>query len=227
MKKDNLNPIFYSYQHSSQKTFNQLRINTINPKKCLCIYEREQFVLKTVFFFADYQILFCTSVVIRYEKRDVQVYHKNDLSDKSSDWVSYKRPIEKPIEVKVEESSLLSSPLPKVTDESVAEVDICEQTDSTQKVLDKSRPPQADTDFSSEKITSPKSLDKKESIGTGLSYKRKQGEKKFSGRCRLFVANLNNNTSEKDLRDLFAPFGESGEVYVNNQKGFGFIRLVC
>ena len=59
-----------------------------------------------------------------------------------------------------------------------------------------------------------------------VKYTGRDGEKKFSGRCRLFVANLNNSTTEEELRELFGQFGETGEVFVNKDKGFGFIRLV-
>lgn len=50
-------------------------------------------------------------------------------------------------------------------------------------------------------------------------------EKKFTGRCRLFVGNLTPDITEDDFRKLFQPFGEISEVYVNAGKGFGFIRL--
>jgi len=56
-------------------------------------------------------------------------------------------------------------------------------------------------------------------------YTGRPGEKKFNGRCRLFVANLHNTTTEDELRAEFGEFGETGEVYVNKEKGFGFIRL--
>jgi len=56
-------------------------------------------------------------------------------------------------------------------------------------------------------------------------YTGRPGEKKFNGRCRLFVANLHNTTTEDDLKELFGEFGETGEIYVNKEKGFGFIRL--
>lgn len=58
-----------------------------------------------------------------------------------------------------------------------------------------------------------------------VRYTGREGEKKFSGRCRLFIANMNNNTTEEELRELFEEFGETGEVFVNKEKGFGFIRL--
>ncbi|XP_036370421.1 non-POU domain-containing octamer-binding protein isoform X3 [Octopus sinensis] len=50
-------------------------------------------------------------------------------------------------------------------------------------------------------------------------------EKKFTGRCRLFVGNLTPDITEDDFRKLFQPYGEISEVYVNASKGFGFIRL--
>ena len=52
-------------------------------------------------------------------------------------------------------------------------------------------------------------------------------EKKFTGRCRLFVGNLPNECGEEEFKKLFEPFGEFSEVYVNTQRGFGFIRMVC
>ena len=51
-------------------------------------------------------------------------------------------------------------------------------------------------------------------------------ETKFNGRARLFIANLQNGISEEDIRHLFGKFGETNEVYVNKEKGFGFVRLV-
>ena len=52
-------------------------------------------------------------------------------------------------------------------------------------------------------------------------------EKKHGGRSRLFVANLMSTVSENDLRELFGKFGDPSEVFVNKDKGFGFVRLVC
>lgn len=51
-------------------------------------------------------------------------------------------------------------------------------------------------------------------------------EKKFTGRCRLFVGNLTPDVSEDDFKKMFEPYGEISEVYVNTGRGFGFIRLV-
>ena len=57
-------------------------------------------------------------------------------------------------------------------------------------------------------------------------YVPKPNEKKFSGRCRLFVANLPNTTTEDELREMFTQYGETGELFINKDKGFAFIRLV-
>jgi len=65
----------------------------------------------------------------------------------------------------------------------------------------------------------------KEEVKEAYKYTGRPGEKKFNGRCRLFVANLHNTTTEADLKEIFGEFGETGEIYVNKEKGFGFIRL--
>lgn len=51
-------------------------------------------------------------------------------------------------------------------------------------------------------------------------------EKKFTGRCRLFVGNLTPDVTEEEFRKMFEAYGEISEVYVNTSRGFGFIRLV-
>ncbi|XP_006820520.1 uncharacterized protein LOC100371475 isoform X2 [Saccoglossus kowalevskii] len=50
-------------------------------------------------------------------------------------------------------------------------------------------------------------------------------EKKFSGRCRLFVGNLTNDTDEEEFKKMFKKYGDVSEVYLNKERGFGFIRL--
>ncbi|BFZ09917.1 hypothetical protein BsWGS_12956 [Bradybaena similaris] len=50
-------------------------------------------------------------------------------------------------------------------------------------------------------------------------------DKKFTGRCRLFVGNLTPDVSEDEFRKMFEPYGEVSEMYVNTSRGFGFIRL--
>ena len=52
-------------------------------------------------------------------------------------------------------------------------------------------------------------------------------EKIHSGRSRLFIANLAKEVTERDLKELFSKFGETNEIYVNKEKLFGFVRLVC
>ena len=50
--------------------------------------------------------------------------------------------------------------------------------------------------------------------------------KKFTGRCRLFLGNLPNDVSEEEFKKLFTEHGEVSEVYLNNLRGFGFVRMV-
>lgn len=51
------------------------------------------------------------------------------------------------------------------------------------------------------------------------------GEKKFSGRNRLYIGNLSNDITEEEVTEMFKPFGESSELFINKEKNFGFIRL--
>lgn len=55
---------------------------------------------------------------------------------------------------------------------------------------------------------------------------RKPGEKTYTQRCRLFIGNLPNDITEDEFRKLFAKYGEPSEIFINQGKGFGFIRLV-
>ncbi len=54
-----------------------------------------------------------------------------------------------------------------------------------------------------------------------------QPERKFTGRCRLFVGNLTGDCTEEEFKKLFEPYGEFTEVFLNASRGFGFIRMVC
>jgi len=54
---------------------------------------------------------------------------------------------------------------------------------------------------------------------------KSEEDKKFTGRCRLFVGNVSHEITEEEFRKLFEPFGEVSEVYVNGAKGFGFIKM--
>lgn len=55
---------------------------------------------------------------------------------------------------------------------------------------------------------------------------RKPGEKTFTQRSRLFIGNLPADIPEEELRNMFAKYGNIGEVFINRDRGFGFIRLV-
>lgn len=54
----------------------------------------------------------------------------------------------------------------------------------------------------------------------------KPGEKTYTQRCRLFIGNLPNDINDDEFKKLFAKYGEPSEVFINKNKGFGFIRLV-
>ncbi|CAH2221984.1 splicing factor, proline- and glutamine-rich isoform X1 [Pelobates cultripes] len=64
-----------------------------------------------------------------------------------------------------------------------------------------------------------------ESIRASLSLLRRPGEKTYTQRCRLFVGNLPADITEEEFKNLFAKYGEPGEVFINKSKGFGFIKL--
>ncbi|XP_070190116.1 uncharacterized protein [Littorina saxatilis] len=61
--------------------------------------------------------------------------------------------------------------------------------------------------------------------GEKNSEQKSTEEKKFTGRCRLFVGNLTPDVTEDDFKKMFEPYGEVSETYVNTSRGFGFIRL--
>lgn len=56
---------------------------------------------------------------------------------------------------------------------------------------------------------------------------RKPGEKTFTQRSRLFVGNLPLDMPEEEFKSMFAKYGNINEVFINRDRGFGFIRLVC
>ena len=51
-------------------------------------------------------------------------------------------------------------------------------------------------------------------------------KEKVYGRCRLFVGNITQDMTEEDFKEMFTPYGECGEIFLNGSKGFGFVRLV-
>ena len=68
--------------------------------------------------------------------------------------------------------------------------------------------------------------DKSERKGQKIIVDAETGQKKFTGRCRLFVGNIPSDTKEDDFREMFKEHGESSEIFLNPSRGFGFIRLV-
>lgn len=67
-----------------------------------------------------------------------------------------------------------------------------------------------------------------EEVGFTIDIKSflKPGEKTYTQRCRLFVGNLPTDITEEDFKRLFERYGEPSEVFINRDRGFGFIRLV-
>lgn len=53
-----------------------------------------------------------------------------------------------------------------------------------------------------------------------------QSEVKFNGRSRLYIGNLTGDATEDEITSLFAPFGETAELFINKEKNFGFIKMV-
>uniref|UniRef100_S4RLU9 Splicing factor proline/glutamine-rich n=1 Tax=Petromyzon marinus TaxID=7757 RepID=S4RLU9_PETMA len=62
-------------------------------------------------------------------------------------------------------------------------------------------------------------------LALDLKTFRKPGEKTYTQRCRLFVGNVPSDLSEEGFRKMFAKYGEPSEIFLNSDKGFGFIRL--
>uniref|UniRef100_A0A3P8TCQ6 Paraspeckle component 1 n=1 Tax=Amphiprion percula TaxID=161767 RepID=A0A3P8TCQ6_AMPPE len=54
---------------------------------------------------------------------------------------------------------------------------------------------------------------------------RKPGEKTFTQRSRLFVGSLPVDITEEEFKNMFAKYGDVNEVFINRDRGFGFIRL--
>lgn len=50
-------------------------------------------------------------------------------------------------------------------------------------------------------------------------------ERKFTGRCRLFVGNLPQNITEDALKKLFEKYGQVSEVFLGKNNAFAFIKM--
>ncbi|XP_048089627.1 non-POU domain-containing octamer-binding protein isoform X1 [Alosa alosa] len=62
-------------------------------------------------------------------------------------------------------------------------------------------------------------------ITIDLQNFRKPGEKTYTQRSRLFVGNLPNGVTEQEVEKLFSKYGKPSEIFINKDRGFGFIRL--
>jgi len=54
---------------------------------------------------------------------------------------------------------------------------------------------------------------------------KSKDSQKFTGRCRVFVANLPTNISEEALKKLFEQFGEVSEVFLGKGNSFAFVKM--
>ncbi|KAM6893045.1 paraspeckle component 1 isoform 2-T4 [Lycodopsis pacificus] len=54
---------------------------------------------------------------------------------------------------------------------------------------------------------------------------RKPGEKTFTQRSRLYIGNLPLDVPEEEFKHIFAKYGNISEVFINRDRGFGFVRL--
>lgn len=50
-------------------------------------------------------------------------------------------------------------------------------------------------------------------------------ELKFSGRNRLYIGNLTNDVTEDELKEMFKPYGEISEAFINKEKNFAFLKI--
>ncbi|XP_069747446.1 paraspeckle component 1 isoform X2 [Narcine bancroftii] len=67
--------------------------------------------------------------------------------------------------------------------------------------------------------------DESEALMVDIKNFRRPGEKTYTQRCRLFVGNLPIDIMEEDFKKLFRKYGEPSEVFINRDRGFGFIRF--
>ena len=57
-----------------------------------------------------------------------------------------------------------------------------------------------------------------------LDAEPKEVTKKFTNRCRLFVGGIL-DADEKLMKDMFIKFGAISELWLNKEKGFGFVKM--
>ncbi|XP_048885043.1 non-POU domain-containing octamer-binding protein-like [Brienomyrus brachyistius] len=54
---------------------------------------------------------------------------------------------------------------------------------------------------------------------------KKPGEKTYTQRSRLYVGNLPMGVTEQEVEKLFSKYGKPAEIFINKERGFGFVRL--
>lgn len=82
-------------------------------------------------------------------------------------------------------------------------------------------PPADDAEGAEEEPKSPA-----EEMILDINNFRKAGEKTFTQRSRLLVGNLPHDMTEEEFKSMFAKYGNINEVFLNRERGFGFIQLV-
>uniref|UniRef100_A0A8D0CEX8 Paraspeckle component 1 n=1 Tax=Salvator merianae TaxID=96440 RepID=A0A8D0CEX8_SALMN len=118
-------------------------------------------------------------------------------------------------QVKIENSSLASAPPMSMVG------------GGSMKGLRSLEPPPAENESVAAMVMVKKEEEEEQGGGFTVDIKSflKPGEKSYTQRCRLFVGNLPTDITEEDFKRLFERYGEPSEVFINRDRGFGFIRL--
>lgn len=82
-------------------------------------------------------------------------------------------------------------------------------------------PPAEDAERAEEEHSSPAA-----EMTLDINNLRKAGTKTFTQRCRLLVGNLPLDMTEEEFKSMFAKYGNINEVFMNRERGFGFVQLV-
>ena len=54
----------------------------------------------------------------------------------------------------------------------------------------------------------------------------KNKERRFNGRCKLYVGNVPSDMTDEEFKKMFQVYGETSEEYLSASRGFGFIKMV-
>lgn len=55
---------------------------------------------------------------------------------------------------------------------------------------------------------------------------KKHEIKKFLANTRLYIGNIAAEATEAEVKELFTPFGEIDELFLNREKNFAFLKMV-